>query len=351
MASRWSAGTLSASMRMATGGPAWTSAASGIARKKGRRVNACGSGCAGVGIAALRKILPPAPLDLAALRGKDAAVDADNLVWSFVTAMAGTGQLPAAPDGRSNAHLLGLLSRLQLYAKWGLRTCWVFDGAQPQLKEATLIARAERIEAARAAGDNYQAGVGVDEDDLGECKRLLSALGVPWIDAPGESDAQCAHLVQAAHAWGAVTQDWDIALFGAPRALRNLTTSATRTPELLDLDAALAAAGLTRRQLVDAAILIGTDYNEGVPGVGPVKAVALVKRHGGLLPALAALGIGMPSAQKAKELVLNHARDRGFKPRFGAVDGPGLASFLGSRGVSAKRVDDLLRALAAADAT
>jgi flap endonuclease-1 len=298
-----------------------------------------------VGIAALRKILPPAPLDLAALRGKDAAVDADNLVWSFVTAMAGTGQLPAAPDGRSNAHLLGLLSRLQLYAKWGLRTCWVFDGAQPQLKEATLIARAERIEAARAAGDNYQAGVGVDEDDLGECKRLLSALGVPWIDAPGESDAQCAHLVQAAHAWGAVTQDWDIALFGAPRALRNLTTSATRTPELLDLDAALAAAGLTRRQLVDAAILIGTDYNEGVPGVGPVKAVTLVKRHQDLKGALKALGVAIPHADEVQALYFDHPVDKAWTPKWGKPKEKALLALLAQRGVPEKRGTDLLAAL------
>src|ERR1041385_2859270 len=102
-----------------------------------------------------------------------------------------------------------------------------------------LTRELERIEAARVAGDNYQASVGVDEDDLGECKRLLTALGVPWIDAPGESDAQCAHLVQAGRAWAAVTQDWDIALFGAPRALRNLGQSKTRAPELLDLAAAL----------------------------------------------------------------------------------------------------------------
>ena len=298
-----------------------------------------------MGIAALRKILPPAPLDLAALRGKDAAVDADNLVWSFVTAMAGTGQLPAAPDGRSNAHLLGLLSRLQLYAKWGLRTCWVFDGAQPQLKEATLIARAERIEAARAAGDNYQAGVGVDEDDLGECKRLLSALGVPWIDAPGESDAQCAHLVQAAHAWGAVTQDWDIALFGAPRALRNLTTSATRTPELLDLNAALAAAGLTRRQLVDAAILIGTDYNEGVPGVGPVKAVTLVKRHQDLKGALKALGVAIPHADEVQALYFDHPVDKAWTPKWGKPKEKALLALLAQRGVPEKRGTDLLAAL------
>jgi flap endonuclease-1 len=300
-----------------------------------------------LGIAALRKILPPAPFDVAQLKGKTVAVDADNLIWSFVTAMAGTGALPAGPDGRSNAHLLGLLSRLAPYAKWGVRSVWVFDGAQPDLKEATLIARAERIEAARVAGGNYQASVGVDEQDLGECKALLSALGIPWIDAPGESDAQCAHLAQSGRAWAAVTQDWDIALFGAPRALRNLTTSPTRMPEILDLQETLAKAGLTRDQLVDAAILIGTDYNEGIDGVGPVKAVTLVKRHGTLAAALKALGMTIPRVDEVRALYFEHPVDKMCEPRWGKPKEKAVLGLLAERGIPAKRGQDLLDALAA----
>jgi flap endonuclease-1 len=295
-----------------------------------------------LGIAALRKILPPAPFGVAGLRGRTVAVDADNLVWSFVTAMAAAAELPKAPDGRPNAHLLGLLNRLALYAKWGARSVWVFDGAQPDLKEATLIARAERIEAARAAGDDAQAAAAVDEDDLQECRRLLEALGIPYVDSPGEADAQCAHLVQAGQAWAAVTQDWDIALFGAPRALRNLTLSQTRTPEILDLAAALEAAGLTREQLVDAAILMGTDYNEGVPGVGPVKAVTLLKRHGDLEGALAKLGVDVPHAAEVRGLYFAHPVDKRFRPKFAKPDEDALLGLLADRGIPEKKGKDLL---------
>lgn len=298
-----------------------------------------------MGIAALRKVLEPVPFDVAQLRGRVVAVDADNLVWSFVTALAATGDLPRAPDGRSNAHLLGLLSRLSLYAKWGGRSVWVFDGAQPDRKQATLIARAERIEAARAAGDNFQAGVAVDEDDLEECKVLLTALGIPWIDAPGESDAQCAHLVQAEKAWAAVTQDWDIALFGAPRALRNLTASETRRPELLDLAPALAKAGLTREQLVDAAILIGTDYNEGVAGVGPVKALKVVKTPGGLDEALVRFGLTKADVDAVRALYFEHPVDKRWTPRSTQPDGKAVARLLEDRGIAARRGEDLLAAL------
>jgi flap endonuclease-1 len=283
-----------------------------------------------MGIAALKKLLPTQPFDPAQLAGRTLAVDADNLIWSFVTALAGTDLDLEAP------HLFGLVGRLTQYAKWGARSVWVFDGAQPDLKQGTLIARAERIEAARAAGENKQAMASVGEAELSECRDALSALGVPWTVAPGESDAQCADLVQRGKAWAAVTQDWDIALFGAPRALRNLTLSKTRPPELLDLSAALGAAGLTREQLVDVAILIGTDYNEGVRGVGPVKAVALVKR--GEMP-------DVPDLDRVRELFLRHPVDAAFTPKHERPEEAKARAVLEARGVSAKRVDDLLSAM------
>lgn len=289
-----------------------------------------------MGISALRKILSPAPFDPAQLRGRVVAVDADNLVWSFATAMGATGEFPRAPDGRPITHLYGLVGRLRLYAQWGVRSVWVFDGVQPHLKAGTLQGRADRIEAARAAGD-VQAGIEVTAEDLAECRVLLDALGVPNLVAPGESDAQCAHFAQTGEAWAAVTQDWDIALFGAPRALRNLTGSKTRTPELLDLAASLAGAGLTREELVDAAILIGTDYNEGVSGVGPVKAVKLVKKHGTLAGALYALGVDMPHAEEVRALFLAHPVYRAFRTRFAAPDEGATMTFLQARGVSEER--------------
>lgn len=290
-----------------------------------------------MGLTALRNILPTGPVDTSALSGKTVAVDADNLIWSFVTAMAGVGELPRGPDGRSQAHLLGLLSRLSLYAKWNLRSVWVFDGEQPMLKEATLAKRFERIEMARSTGDNPQMMVEVTEEDLTECKTLLSLLGIPWLDAPGESDAQCAHLVKSGACWAAVTQDWDIALFGAPRALRNLTTSPKRPPELLDLAEALQSAGLTQEQLIDVAILIGTDYNPGIHGVGPVKAVKLVKQGSG-----APERMGIANAQEIRKLYTQHAVDERFRPTRGKVDDGGLARFLAERDLDASRSNGLV---------
>lgn len=294
-----------------------------------------------MGLSALRKILSPVPFDPTKLTGKVVAVDADNLIWAFATALGATGDFPRAPDGRPMAHLYGLVGRLRAYAGWGVKSAWIFDGVQPELKQATLIGRAEKIEAARARGDT-QAGIEVTPDDLEECRTLLDALGIPNMVAPGESDAQCAHLAQTGDAWAAVTQDWDIALFGAPRALRNLTQSKTRPPELLDLKASLAAAGLTREQLVDAAILIGTDYNDGVRGVGPVTAIQIIKRHGSLAKALAERGGKMPEYEAVRDVFLEHPIDRKFRPKFSAPNAAKAKKFLVSRGVSEDRADNVV---------
>lgn len=286
-----------------------------------------------MGLAALRKVLNPAPVELAAFRNRSVAVDADNLLWSFVTAFGASGEQPRAPDGRDVSHTLGLVGRLKLYAQHGIRSAWIFDGDQPKLKQATLAERAARIE--------ENGTVSLEHAQCDAAKELLDALGVPWMVAPAESDAQCAHLVRAGVAWAAITQDYDLALHGAPRAGRNLTGSQTRRPELLDLEVSLASAGLTREQLVDAAILIGTDYNAGIPGVGPVKAIRLVQKHGTLAAALAAAGATLAEADEIRQLFLAHPVDAAWRPRFRAPDVARVRELLEHDGLSARRAEEL----------
>lgn len=290
-----------------------------------------------MGLAALRKLLDPQPVELSHFRDRTVAVDADNLLWSFVTAFGARGEQPKAPDGRPAGHTLGLLGRLKLYAGHGIKSAWVYDGPQPRLKDATMAQRAARIE---DAGTVFLTG-----QQLAESKELLTALGVPWMEAPSESDPQCASLVHRGVAWAAVTQDYDIALHGCPRAGRNLTGSDTRKPEMLDLAVSLQRAGLTREELVDVAILIGTDYNAGVAGVGPVKAVKLVKAHGGLDGALAALKVEMPEAADVRDLLLRHPVDAAWTPRWRAPDREKVAAILARDGLGAKRGDELCAAL------
>jgi len=151
--------------------------------------------------------------------------------------------------------------------------------------------RAGRVEDARKYA---QATATLKELMVEDSKRLLEGLGVPWVQAPSEGEAQAAHMAARGDVWAAASQDHDSLLFGAPRMVKNLTISGRRKlpgrqafvevePEVVDLHEVLADLGLTREQLIDVGILIGTDYNpDGVRGVGPKTALKLVKQFGGL---------------------------------------------------------------------
>jgi flap endonuclease-1 len=133
------------------------------------------------------------------------------------------------------------------------------------------------------------------EDDS---KRLLDLMGIPWVQAPSEGEAQAAHLNRRGDADYCASQDYDSLLFGAPRLVRNVTISGRRKlpskniyveviPELVELDQVLKQCEISHEQLVDVGILIGTDFNpDGIEGLGPKTALKLIKEHGNIENAL-----------------------------------------------------------------
>jgi flap endonuclease-1 len=120
--------------------------------------------------------------------------------------------------------------------------------------------------------------------------RLLQLLGIPFIQAPSEAEAQAAYMALKGEVWAASSKDYDSLLFNAPKLLRYLTisgreflpskiTSRPLKPELIELNKFLSHWGITREQLIDIAILIGTDFNAGVKGIGPNKALGLIRNY------------------------------------------------------------------------
>ncbi|KAM0335335.1 hypothetical protein ACHAQA_000380 [Verticillium albo-atrum] len=110
---------------------------------------------------------------------------------------------------------------------------------------------------------------------VGECQALLRLFGIPYITAPMEAEAQCAELVQLGLVDGIVTDDSDTFLFGGTRVYKNMFNSNKLVECYLssDLDKELS---LSREQLVSIALLLGSDYTDGLPGVGPVTAVEIL---------------------------------------------------------------------------
>ena len=256
----------------------------------------------------LADIVPAKSIMLDELSGKVLAVDAYNALYQFLAIIRQPDGTPLKDrHGRVTSHLSGLLYRTTNLVEKGIRLAFVFDGRPPEMKEMEIHRRRQikheaivRYEQALKAGKMEEARIyaqatsSLKETMVKDAKRLLDALGITWIQAPSEGEAQAAFMAARGDVWGVASQDHDSLLFGAPRMVKNLAITGRRKlprrdayveiqPEIVELSKALQGLSLTREQLVDVGILIGTDFNpDGVKGIGPKTAVKLIHEHGGL---------------------------------------------------------------------
>src|SRR5881296_2283165 len=177
------------------------------------------------------------------------------------------------------------------------------------------------------------------EEMVDQSKRLLDLLGIPWVQAPAEGEAQASAMAQTGAAYAAASQDFDSLLFGSPRLVKNLAITGRRKlprkevyvdvqPEEISLEATLADLGITREQLVDMGLMLGTDFNQGVKGIGPKKALALIKKHGSLEPALEELHVDIESKDEVRELFLKPDVLPNVELRFRDPDADGVRHML-----------------------
>ncbi len=252
----------------------------------------------------IAEILPKKQTSIEELRGKTFAVDSLLWIHQFLSIIRGPDGTPLKDSkGRITSHLSGILYRNAKLLESGLKLIWVFDGKPPEFKARTTAARAEikatahrewkealekgDIEKAHSAAMRTSS---VNEEILSSAKELILAMGIPVLQAPSEGEAQCSALCSAGIVWSVASQDSDSLLFGTPRLVRNLSISGKRklpgkqvfvdvNPELIELKEALSILGLTRSQLIILGLLVGTDYNPGVRGIGPRKALKLVREE------------------------------------------------------------------------
>jgi flap endonuclease-1 len=256
----------------------------------------------------LADVIPEQTITLETLSGKTLAVDAYNALYQFLAIIRQPDGTPLKDRrGRVTSHLSGLLYRTANLAEKGIRLAFVFDGKPPEKKTLEIIRRRRVKEEAKAhyeaaikegrleeARTYAQATSSLKEAMVHDAKNLLDALGVAWIQAPSEGEAQAAFIAARGEVWAVASQDHDSLLFGAPRMVKNLAITGRRKlpgrdayvevePRLIDLAKALAELSLTREQLIDVGILIGTDFNpDGVKGIGPKTAVKLIHEYGNL---------------------------------------------------------------------
>lgn len=246
-------------------------------------------------------IVPRKEIEFKELKGKIIAVDALNAIYQFLSSIRQPDGTPLMDSHkRVTSHLSGLFYRNIALLSEGLRLIYVFDGEYHPLKGKTHELRQGMKDIARSKYEKaieeediesmgkYARGFAkVDDVMISESKELLSAMGVAVVQAPGEGEMQCAELVKLGQAYAVGSQDYDAIAVGGKRLIQNLTLSRKRktkngyifiAPEMIEYEKVLNSLGIDGDQLISLAILVGTDFNPGgVKGIGPKKALALVK--------------------------------------------------------------------------
>ncbi len=201
------------------------------------------------------------------------------------------------------SHLSGIFYRNVALLSEGIKLVYVFDGDAPALKARTHKKRkdarelaGEKYETAKQEGDfdlmrKYSSQLlRLDDEMIMESKELLTAMGIPVVQAPSEGESEAAYLCRIKeNVYASASQDYDSLLFGAPKLIRNLTLSRRRKtfsgwvevkPEIIELDKVLNLLEINLDQLICLGILVGTDYNpKGIPRIGQKKALDIVKKY------------------------------------------------------------------------
>ena len=292
-------------------------------------------------------------IKLEQLAGRCIALDAYNALYQFLSSIRQPDGTPLMDRlGRVTSHLSGLFYRTINLLEAGIKVVYVFDGRPPEFK---LIEIEERRRAKEKAIEEVvkalregrredvvkymKRAVFLTSEIVDDAKKLLSYMGVPWVQAPSEGEAQAAYMAMRGHCWGVGSQDYDSLLFGSPRLVRNLAVSPRRkigedvvevSPEVIELDAVIKSLRLkNREQLVDLAILLGTDYNpDGVAGVGPQRALRLVLEFGSLEKIVDTVLRGHQHLLEIKKFFLNPPVTDDYSLEGGRLDEGKLLSFL-----------------------
>ena len=226
-----------------------------------------------------KDIVSPEEISFNDLDGKVVALDAANVIYQFLSSIRQYDGTPLRDEnGRVTSHFSGILYRTSSLIEKGIKPIYVFDGQSSALKKETQQKRAEvKKESERKWKEALEAGRMEDArkyavrssrmspEIVEGSKKLINLMGIPYIQAKGEGEAQASYMVACGDAWCVASQDYDCMLFGAPRMVKNLTISGSQNnPELIELGKILQTLNITREQLVDLAIMVGTDFNQGI---------------------------------------------------------------------------------------
>ncbi len=291
-----------------------------------------------------KDIITPESIKFDNLKGRIVALDAANIIYQFLSSIRQTDGTPLMNhQGKVTSHFIGILYRTTSLMEKDIKPVYVFDGESSILKKGTQIKRSEvkkesqkkwkeaieegRIEDARKYAVRSSR---MSQEIVDGSKKLLELMGVPYVQAKGEGEAQASYMVDKGDAWCVGSQDYDCILFGATRTVKNLTIAGgLGNLELIVLKKVLGNLDITREQLVDLAILVGTDFNEGIKGIGAKKGLSLIKKYGDVYNVVDHLKVELEvDPELLRDIFLRHDYTSNYKLNWIYPDRDGVIEFL-----------------------
>ena len=264
------------------------------------------------------------------------AIDASMHIYQFMMVIGRSGDQTLTNEaGEVTSHLQGMFMRTCRMLEAGIKPVYVFDGKPPTMKGGELAKRKDKREAAEAelekakeAGDQEmiekmsKRTVRVSKEQSMEVMKLARLMGLPVFEAPCEAEASCAALCKAGLVYAAASEDMDTLCFSCPKLARNLMAPASQGKPILefDFDKCLQELDLTWDQFIDVCIMCGCDYCDSIKGIGPVKALQLIKKHGSIEEMLKDLD---KEKYPSRGLALRRGARAVQEPRSGADRGTG----------------------------
>jgi flap endonuclease-1 len=252
----------------------------------------------------ISEIIPKKEIEISSLKDKVVAIDAYITLYQFLTTIRQPDGTPLMDkNGQTTSHLSGLFYRNINLLQEGIKPVYIFDGISPELKQVEIERRSE---AKKIAEEKYKEAKERDDKDsmkkyggrfvkitdeiIEQSKELLDSLGIPYIQAHSEGEAEAATLAKTGKAYAAASQDYDALLYATPYLIRNLTSARRKKlpsglyidikPELIEFQDVVNKLEIDRDQLICLAILVGTDYNPGgIKGLGQKRALEIVQKY------------------------------------------------------------------------
>ena len=315
----------------------------------------------------LSGLTEPRNIELSDLEGKKIAIDSYNVIYQFLSSIRQPdGQPLCDSSGRITSHLTGLLHRTANLVESGIEPIFVFDGKPHRLKADTLRERTERRDRAE---EEYREAVERGDMETARTKaqqtsrmtkevretaqELIGYLGFPIVQAPSDGEQQAAYMCRKGDVYAAASQDFDSLLFGTPLLVRNLTMTGRRKvpgrqmyreikTEIIDSKVFLESLGITREQLVDMCILMGTDFNPGIKGIGPKKALKYIRDNGKLENVLPKIHEEIPEADDIRSIFLDDTGADEYAVKYAPAQRQRVLDMLTSYDFSEDRVNSAL---------